>query len=95
MTAVTVKVGAGVRRTWTVSGWMNKSVKVVTLGGTRKSAKAAARTAGSAALPFPGKTTVELMTAVEVDQDGCRSTCAARRNPNAECVCAELEALGR
>lgn len=24
----------------------------------------------------------------------CRTTCAARRNPNAECVCAELDEMG-
>lgn len=26
-------------------------------------------------------------------QPECRPTCAARRDPNAECVCAELEAI--
>jgi hypothetical protein len=30
---------------------------------------------------------------IQVDENGCRTTCAARRNPNAECVCAELENL--
>ena len=29
------------------------------------------------------------------EDDSCRPTCAARRNPNAECVCAELDALNR
>ena len=29
------------------------------------------------------------------EDDNCRPTCAARRDPNAECVCAELDELGR
>lgn len=28
------------------------------------------------------------------EHDDCRPTCAARRNPNAECVCRELDDLG-
>ena len=34
-----------------------------------------------------------LRTANMGPDDSCRPTCAARRNPNAECVCAELDKL--
>lgn len=36
---------------------------------------------------------LELMAQYDTNPDPCRPTCAARRNPNAECVCAELDAL--
>jgi len=45
--------------------------------------------------PFVHPALAEAVRLLDKAIDECRPTCAARRSPNHECVCAELDALGR